>query len=231
MVIMPGMRLGPIVAIIPVASDDPAIALSILGRPVIAWTLRRLQSATRIERIILAVDGVSGAAAMATIGSAEDDPPPATATGPDRASAIRAALELAGPADAVLLCPPDRPLGGASIVDELTVQADGVDAVAAARPVRSTLKRVDDGRVVATVPRDSWRSDAGPWLFRRDALERALAVSETTGRPVVDGHDLALGAGLLVRLIDADATDLSIRTPADARFAERWLASIGGPAR
>jgi len=174
---------------------------------------------------------VSGAAATAAIGSAEDEPPPEIATAPDRASAIRAALVIAGRAGAVLLCPADRALGGAAIVDELIGLSDDVDAVAAARPVRSTLKRVVDGRVVATVPRDAWRSDAGPWLFRRDALERALAVAETTGRPVVDGHDLARGAGLLVRLIDADATDLSIRTPADARFAERWLASIGGSAR
>lgn len=217
-----------IVAIIPVGSQDPVFTLSIRRRTVIAWTVRRLRTAPRIERIVLAVDGGPATRALAALDHPYDHPSPATATGADRVSAIRAALTVGGPAAAIVLCPPDRALGPASVVDELILRSDGVDAVAAARPVRSTLKRVVDGRVVATVPRDEWRSDAGPWLFRREALERALAAAEAVGRSVVDGQDLALAGGLRVRLIDADATDLPIRTPADARFAERWLASSRG---
>ncbi|MGK2852184.1 MAG: IspD/TarI family cytidylyltransferase [Candidatus Limnocylindrales bacterium] len=227
------MRQDAIVAIIPMSADDPAITVSVIGRPVIEWTVRRLQKVARIERIVLAVDGVTAAQALEAIDVSDDGAPTTIATGSDRTNAIRAALELAGQVEAILLCPPDRALGPASVIEELALQSAGVDGVAAARPVRSTLKRVIDGRVVGTVSRDAWRSEAAPWLFRRDALERALGVAtETEGRPIIDGHDLSQVGRLRVRLIDADATDLPIRTPADARFAERWLASRdGGPAR
>lgn len=217
-----------IVAIIPVGSQDPVFTLSIRGLPVIAWTVRRLRSAHRIERVVLAVDGPA-ARARAAVDLNAGQPWPAVATGADRESAIRAALTLGGAATAILLCPPDRALGSPSIVEDLAANADGVEAVAAARPVRSTLKRVLGGRVVATVPRDAWRSDPGEWLFRREALERALTAARDTGRPVVDAQDLVLAGGLQVRLIDADATDLAIRTLADVSFAEQWLASTGEP--
>lgn len=217
-----------IIAIIPVRLEDPVLTLSIRGRPVIDWTVRRLRTAQRIGGVVLAVDGGSAPGALAAPDTLHVRPAPTVATGADRLGAIRAALSAGGPADAVLLCAPDRALGPASIVADLLDQCDDVDAVAAARPVRSTLKRVVDGRVVATVPRDAWRSDAGPWLFHRDALDGALAAAAVAGRSVVDGQDLALAGGLRVRLIDADASDLPIRTPADARFAERWLASTVG---
>lgn len=224
-------RPSAFVAIIPVGPGDPSTTLTVHGRAVLDWTVRRLLAATEIDRIVLAVDGMPAALALRAVGRTGGLTRLATAAGPDRAGAIRAGLALAGPSDAVFLCPPDRALGPASAIDELILRSQGVDAVAAARPVRSTLKRVVGGRVVATVPRDDWHADAGPWLFRRDALERALAVAEATGRPVVDDLDLALGGRLRVRLVAASATDLPIRTSADARFAERWLASTGGPTR
>lgn len=210
---------GPtIVAVIPVSTPDPVPSWSVRGRPIIDWTLERWSAAPGIDRVVLAVDGRFEPRASVPI-----------AMGRDRVSAIRGAVALAERAAAVLLCSPDRPLGPGSIVDALRARLEpGIDAVGAAHPVRSTLKRIVDGRVVATVPRDAWRSDPGPWLFHREALRHALAVAVATGRDVVDGRDLVLLGDLRVRLVDADATDLPIRTPADARFAERWLAAADG---
>lgn len=213
-------ELATLVAVIAVSSRDPVLRSSVAGRPVIEWTIHRWAAAPGVDRLVLAVDGEMEPRASVPI-----------AMGRDRVSAIRGAIALVGTAAAVLLCPPDRPLGPGSIVDALRARlGPGVDAVGAARPVRSTLKRVDDGRVVATVSRDEWRSDPGPWLFDRDALLHALDAAVTTGAEIVDGRGLVLAGDLRVRLIDADATDLPIRTMADTRFAERWLAATGGSA-
>lgn len=232
-----------VVAIIPVASNDAALTVSFHSLPVLAWTLRRLRMSPRIGRIVLAIDGGSEAAVVAALHDAHDNPAAATTTstgtafamGPDRISALRAALEIAGPTDDVLLCPPDRAAGAATMIDALLLQSDGsaaVDAFGATRSIRSTLKRVVDGRVETTVSRDAWHSDTGLWLFRHGALERALAGAEAAGRSVGGGADLARGGGLRVRLIDTGTSDLPVRTAADARFAERWLAiSRDGTAR
>lgn len=207
-----------VAAVIAVSSRDPVLTSSVAGRPVIEWTIRRWGATSGVDRLVLAVDGRIKPRASVPIAMERD-----------RISAIRGAMTLAGTAATFLLCPPDRPLGPGSIVEALRARLEpGIDAVGAARPVRSTLKRVVDGRVVATVSRDEWRSDPDPWLFDRDALLRALEAAAATGAEIVDGRSLVLAGDLRVRLIDADATDLPIRTPADARFAERWLASEDG---
>lgn len=226
------MSKRAVVAIIPMAWDDAALTVSFHGLSVLAWTLRRLRVSPRIGRIVLAIDGGSEAAVVAALHDPHDATGATTGTafamGLARISALRAALVIAGPTDAVLLCPPDRAVGEASIIDALLLQSDGsaaVDAFGATQSIRSTLKRVVDGRVETTVSRDAWRSDTGLWLFRRAAMERALAGAEAAGRSVGGGADLARGGGLRVRLIDTGASDLPTRTAADARFAERWLAT------
>lgn len=207
-----------IVVVIPVGSELGAGTPAIERRPVIDWTIRRWRTVPGIDRLVLAVDG-----------GVEPPAPVPIATGHDLVSAIRAAVTLAGTRAAILLCPSDRPLGTGAIVAALRAElGPGVDAVGAARPIRSTLKRVVHGRIVATVSRDAWRSDPDPWLFDRAALLHALEAVATSGTGIVDGRSLVLAGDLRVRLVDGDATDLPIRTAADARFAERWLASTHG---
>lgn len=212
-------------AIVPLGPAEPAGRLMIGERTVLDLVLRRLLDAALIERVVLALDGVTAAAALGAIADASDRDRIACATGVDRLRAIAAALDLAGPSTHVLLHPPDRPLGPAATIDDLVRDAGEADVTALSQPVRSTLKRVSDGWVVATVPRDAWRATPGPWLFRRAVLDRTLASAATDQVRVIDGLDLVRSAGLDVRWRDADPADLRIRTAADARFAERWLAT------
>jgi 2-C-methyl-D-erythritol 4-phosphate cytidylyltransferase len=86
--------------------------------------------------------------------------------------------------------------------------------------VIDTVKRVQDGRVEGTEPRDALALAQTPQVFRaaalRDAHERAAADG-------FEGSDDALlleRADYRVRAIEGERTNLKITTPDDIRLAE-----------
>jgi 2-C-methyl-D-erythritol 4-phosphate cytidylyltransferase len=86
--------------------------------------------------------------------------------------------------------------------------------------VIDTVKRVQDGRIEGTEPRDALALAQTPQAFTsaalRDAHERAAA-------DAFEGSDDALlleRAGYRVRAIDGERTNLKITTAEDLRLAE-----------
>lgn len=68
--------------------------------------------------------------------------------------------------------------------------------------VHDTYKRVRDGRVLETVPRESLVDAHGPWIFERALLERAIARVRAGDQPCRRPVDLVRLAGLEVRLLE-----------------------------
>ncbi|MBS1201151.1 MAG: 2-C-methyl-D-erythritol 4-phosphate cytidylyltransferase [Proteobacteria bacterium] len=95
-----------------------------------------------------------------------------------------------------------------------------------ALPVADTLKRGgDDGRVAATVPRESlWRAQT-PQMFRRGPLQRALEAAIAAGETPSDEAAAMERAGLRPLLVAGSPFNIKITHAADLDFAAVVLAS------
>ena len=147
------------------------------------WSVEALQAVTAVDQIVIALPGDHlDAAPAGTV---------AVAGGTVRSESVRNALAASGDGDPVIVHDAARPLAGSSLfgraLDEL--DSSGADAVIAAIPVPDTVKEVrSDGRTVArTLERAKLWAVQTPQVFRRDALERALADAALAATDFVDG--------------------------------------------
>jgi 2-C-methyl-D-erythritol 4-phosphate cytidylyltransferase len=101
---------------------------------------------------------------------------------------------------------------------------DAAQATGAAVPVlplKDTIKRVVGSRVIATPNRAEHMSVQTPQVFRRDLLERALALSDDD---VTDEAALVEQLGIQVAVFDGDERAFKVTTPLDFALARTLLA-------
>lgn len=88
--------------------------------------------------------------------------------------------------------------------------------------VTDTLKRVEEGEVLATVDREGLAAAQTPQAFRREALADAHARAEAEGWDATDDAGLLERAGYRVAAVEGDPGNVKITTPEDlARARER----------
>src|SRR5216683_296753 len=94
-------------------------------------------------------------------------------------------------------------------------------AAVPAVPLKDTIKRVADGRVVATPARAEHVVVQTPQIFRRDLLERALALSDDD---VTDEAALLEQLGISVAIFDGDERAFKVTSPLDFALVRALLA-------
>ena len=156
-----GERLG---------SHGPKAFVLVGGRPMVQWSLDALRAVPAIEHVVVALP--PGVAA----------PPGTTGVvgGAQRSHSVAAALAAAGEADVVLVHDAARPLVEPDLVARclagLTTRTTAAATPIAAAPMSDTVKEAgEDHRVVRTLDRARLWAVQTPQVFRRAALERALA--------------------------------------------------------
>jgi 2-C-methyl-D-erythritol 4-phosphate cytidylyltransferase len=141
---------------------------------------------------------------------------------------VRRALAAAGDGDPVIVHDAARPLLTPALAREVTGalrQDEHAAAAIAAAPVNDTIKRVDgDGAVSETLARASLWAVQTPQVFRRDALERALDVTEDVLAAATDDAWLVERSGGRVIVVDVGAENLKVTTPLDLEMADMLLA-------
>ncbi len=92
-------------------------------------------------------------------------------------------------------------------------------------PLADTVKRADnDGRVIATVPRDGlWRA-LTPQIFPIGVLRHALEGAIADGVEVTDEASAVEHAGRRPRMVAGHADNIKVTVPADLALAELYLA-------
>jgi 2-C-methyl-D-erythritol 4-phosphate cytidylyltransferase/2-C-methyl-D-erythritol 2,4-cyclodiphosphate synthase len=151
------------------------------------------------------------------------------AGGATRQESVRRALE-AVPVDVEVVAIHDaaRPFATPALFDAVIAAAVSGDAAGALPvvPVTDTVKRVADGVVVATEPRDGLALAQTPQAFAlaplRDAHERAAAAGEA----FTDDAAAVAWAGYRVRTVAGEPGNFKITTRGDLERAE----AIGGRA-
>jgi len=83
---------------------------------------------------------------------------------------------------------------------------------------RDTVKRVDDGVITETIPRDTIYLAQTPQGFRRDVLARAVALGRT-GVEATDEAALAERSGARVHVVDGEPGNMKITTTEDLEAA------------
>ncbi len=205
-----GERLG---------SDGPKAFVALAGRPMLDWSIAALSAAPQIGQIVVALpEGCE--APQGTLG---------VAGGAERSQSVRNALAACDSgAELVLVHDAARPLLSAALIEDCFAVLDGdggCDAAIAAAPVTDTIKRAPDGvTVVETPQRNELWAVQTPQLFRRAALERALARSDDELAAASDDAMLVEADGGTVRLVHSTPDNLKITTPADLALAELLLA-------
>ena len=121
-------------------------------------------------------------------------------------------------ADVVLIHDAARPFVSAALIDA-TIEAAAVHGAAiAALQSKDTVKRVDAGVIVDTIPREEVYLAQTPQGFRRDVLAAAVAVGRS-GVEATDEAALAERAGYRVHVVDGDPANVKITTEEDLRAA------------
>jgi 2-C-methyl-D-erythritol 4-phosphate cytidylyltransferase len=117
-----------------------------------------------------------------------------------------------------------RPLVRPTDVAACIAAARTSGAAILATPVPDTVKRVHDGRIVATVERgDLWLAQT-PQIFATDLLRRAHAEAPR-GEVLTDDAALVERLGVAVTIVPGHPSNRKITTPEDLAWAESTLAA------
>ena len=200
-----GERLG---------AGRPKAFVSLAGRPMLAWSLDALHAAG-IAQIVVALPAGHDAP-EGCIG---------VAGGTTRSESVRAALAAAPPGDDVVVHDAARPLVTAEhFRTALDALADADCAIAAA-PMTDTVKEAGEDRLVtATLDRQRLWAIQTPQAFRREALERALAVPDDVLAAATDDAWLVERTGGTVRVVESTPANFKVTTPHDLELAAYLLA-------
>lgn len=199
-----GERLG---------SDRPKAFAVLAGRPMLEWALDALRDSPGVGEIVVALpEGYDAPAGCIGVRG-----------GAERSHSVRAAL-AASSGDPVLVQDAARPMLTPEIVSAClaAVAEPGVDAAVAAAPVTDTVKEARDGVVRRTLDRSVLWAVQTPQVFRRAALEAALAQPDDVLAAATDDASLVEAAGGTVRIVPATARNMKVTTPDDLVIAE-WL--------
>jgi 2-C-methyl-D-erythritol 4-phosphate cytidylyltransferase len=195
---------------------QPKALVPLAGRPMLHWSVDALRGVDAVTRIVIALPA-----------DALDQAPEGTvsvAGGQFRSQSVKAALSAAGEGDPVIVHDAARPLATAQLfarsLSEL--EQSGADAVIAARPVTETIKEAEGPVVLRTVDRARLWAVQTPQVFRRSALEAALADDELLSRATDDAWLIEQRGGE-VRVISSAEPNLKVTTPEDLRLAELLL--------
>jgi 2-C-methyl-D-erythritol 4-phosphate cytidylyltransferase len=207
-------------------SAVPKQYLSLLGKPLLSWSLAPLLASERIEAVVLVV--APGDSDWCSLAEGNDRVLLAEG-GAERCNSVLNGLAMlaarAAPDDWVLVHDAARPCLSREELDALfeTLGEDPVGGLLAV-PLADTLKTADEaGRVARTVPREGlWRA-LTPQMFRYDVLREALAAAIAAGLTVTDEAAAIEHAGHRPMLVPGRAANLKVTGPEDLALAEAVL--------
>lgn len=186
---------------------------SLGGRLVMDWAIDAARSVA--AGVVAVLPAGAGATCLTTADVA-------VSGGATRSESVRAGLAvLPEDVEVVVVHDAARPLAAPSlfeaVVDALARStAAGVIPVL---PVTETIKRVVDGRVVATLARHELGAVQTPQAFRAGPLRAAHA----RGGDATDDAALVEALGQVVLTVPGDARNLKLTTPEDMALAEILL--------
>ena len=187
--------------------------LSLVNRPVVAWSLMAFERAASVDRIVLVVrkDQIVASKAVAKMFGISKLQA-VVAGGTRRQESVAAGLAACEPdTQTVLVHDGARPCVTPELIDEMAAAVRKAPAAAPGRPVSDTLKNCAKGlSVTKTVVQTP---QAFQYQALRDAYRQLDAKTEVT-----DDCQAAELAGIPVKIVENFAPNFKLTTPADMQL-------------
>ncbi|HCV00095.1 MAG: 2-C-methyl-D-erythritol 4-phosphate cytidylyltransferase [Dehalococcoidia bacterium] len=194
------------------------------GQPLIAWSLSALAKASSIRRV--AIVGrtelletleaigreVLGEAFLAVV-----------AGGTRRQDSVEAGLQTVT-SDYVAIHDGARPLVTPSLINACVSEAQKAAGAIPVAPVTDTIKEVEGAIIVGSPKRERLRAAQTPQVVHRQAWLEAAAISM---EEETDDAAILARAGLQVRTVDGDPTNLKVTRLVDLTLAQALLIERG----
>jgi 2-C-methyl-D-erythritol 4-phosphate cytidylyltransferase len=214
-----GERLG---------EDRPKAFVRLGELPLLAEPLRRLDESEWIDAVVVVAppEWEEPAILLAEeLGASKVSA--CVAGGETRADSVRAGVaEVPEDAAVVLVHDAARPLLPPDLVPRLLdALGEGFDGAVPALPVTDTVKRVHDGVVVETMPREELVAVQTPQAFVAPVLRGALAAAgDGQRRASTDCASLVEAQSGRVKVVRGDERLMKVTTPADLERVSALLA-------
>jgi 2-C-methyl-D-erythritol 4-phosphate cytidylyltransferase len=191
----------------------PKLWTELAGRPLLAYALDAARAAGPAELVL-----VVGADRLPDARAAAPDAV-VVAGGARRRDSVAAGL-AATSAEWLAIHDAARAFAPPSLYAQGLVAAAETGAAIPGVPLKDTIKRLARGHVIATPRRGEHVAVQTPQVFRRDLLERALAL---TDEDVTDEAALVEQLGIEVAVFEGDERAFKVTTPLDFALARALL--------
>jgi 2-C-methyl-D-erythritol 4-phosphate cytidylyltransferase len=204
-------------------SERNKLLLTLLGKPLLAWTLLAAEEARDISWI-----GIMGQIAdqpdfKAIIAELSLSKPVQLILGGEtRQESVYNGLQaLPAAAERVLIHDGARCLATPQLLDRCAAALLDCPGLIAAVPVKDTIKVVDETGIIQDTPdrRQLWAAQT-PQGFEVQLLKQCHNQGRNSGWQVTDDAALFERCGLPVRIVEGEETNLKVTTPVDLAIAE-----------
>ncbi len=207
----------------------PKQYLELGGRPILCHTLDRFRFLPGLAQLVVVVEPGREEGVRDDILRAGDYPAEwgVVPGGALRQESVANGLALVGKeCESVLVHDGVRPFVTDGQIAACIAAAEESGAAILAAPVKETIKRVAEGRVVETVDRAQLWGVQTPQAFRTELLRKAMAAATRDGFVGTDEASFVERLGEVVRVIEGDGRNIKITTPEDIiigeAIAEEW---------
>ena len=195
------------------------------GVPIIVHTLRALISLDLTDRFVVVAPPHACESTRELLEAHIDFKDLVVVAGGDeRQYSVRCGLAaVSGTAEIILVHDAVRPLFDAASTEAVVQAAREHGAATVAIRVQETVKRVTEGFVLETLPRDQLWTVQTPQAFRQDVLRSAHEAAMVEGFLGTDDASLVERVGGTVRIVEGTAANIKVTTPYDLRIAQALL--------
>lgn len=192
-------------------------------RTLLAWALSNFEKAENVGEIIVTIPSDDTDETYRRIFAAEKFHKVRLVKGGEtRYESVRNAFEaLKTPGGIILIHDAARPLVSMDLIERVTHTAEQYGAAIPILPINETVKEVEGGQVLRTIPRERLFLAQTPQAFRAGILKDAY--SKITDKSVTDEAMLVELAGHMVHVVDGEPRNMKITTAFDLRIAECWI--------
>ncbi len=207
-------------------ADRNKLLLTLLGKPLLAWTLQAAEAASQISWIGIMgqpLDLSSFQAIIAEFGFSK--PIKLIQGGATRQESVYNGLEaLPQSAERVLIHDGARCLATPNLFDRCAEKLDNCQGLIAAVPVKDTIKIVNDKNIIKnTPPRSNLWAAQTPQGFEVELLKYCHKQGKELEWEVTDDAALFEKCHLTVRVVPGEETNIKITTPVDLEIAQLIL--------
>lgn len=202
--------------------SGPKALVPLAGKPLLLHALERLAGSGRVTAAVIAIPGGFEDAFHAALKASPVSYVLAEG-GVTRKDSVINALKASEAEDESLVLVHDaaRPLVDPVEVAAVVDAAAKTGAAVAAYALVNTIKRVQAGKILETVPRVDLFAATTPQVFRAKLLRKALEKEGT--RDVTDDAELVERTGAPVSVVLTSRWNLKITYPEDLAWAEAYL--------